>query len=128
MQGNACVCVDFSSLANRDVPVISEVFSVTSWDFGNSCLTLAKQIPYSERDWNLAYPYENSIERLVRIVMYKNTCMLCSLVDEKFSRLCSFLQSFYKVRDCSNIHRHEGTNAKLMVRGLIEGGGGLKAS
>lgn len=60
--------------------------------------------------------------------MYKNTGMLCSLVDEKFSCLCSFLQSFYKVRDCSNIHRHEGTNAKLMVRGLIEGGGGLKAN
>ena len=31
----------------------------------------------------------------------------------------SYLQSFYKVRDCSNIHNHEGTNARLMVRLLI---------
>ncbi|KAK3747772.1 hypothetical protein QZH41_008795 [Actinostola sp. cb2023] len=27
----------------------------------------------------------------------------------------SYLQKFYKVRDCSLIHDHEGTNAKLMV-------------
>ena len=33
-----------------------------------------------------------------------------------FFLVYSYLQSFYKVRDCSNIHNHEGTNARLMVR------------
>ncbi|XP_020902259.1 protein pitchfork [Exaiptasia diaphana] len=28
----------------------------------------------------------------------------------------SYLQKFYKVRDCSLIHDHEGTNAKLMLK------------
>lgn len=33
---------------------------------------------------------------------------------EKYTK--SYLQSFYKVRDCSNIHNHEGTNARLMLK------------
>lgn len=33
---------------------------------------------------------------------------------EKYTR--SYLQSFRKVRDCSNIHNHEGTNARLMLK------------